>query len=153
MSNKENTIFNLQSWKAILISVVCVLVLGLFLSWQYKRIEENSKEKLGSLEDVLTMGFVQEVVDDFMFSRISGNESQAILFLTEESYQQFDRGDFSLVGNIGSYKITKKEKVDQETFRFEVEVYGKDSLTTFPEIIIMKFIGDSYYVDSVGIAG
>jgi hypothetical protein len=129
------------------------LVLGLFLSWQYKRIEESSEEKLSSLEDVLTMGFVEDVVDDFMFYRIAGNENQAILFLTERAYQQFDRGDFDLIGNMESYKITEKEKLDDETFRFTVEIYGKEMPSVSPEIIRMKLIGDNYYVDSVETAG
>ncbi|MFA5355476.1 MAG: hypothetical protein WC302_02000 [Candidatus Paceibacterota bacterium] len=152
MSN-DNSILNLQSWKAVLISVLCVLALGLVLSWQYKRMEENSQEKLSSLEDVLTMGFVEDVVDDFMIFRISGNEKQAVLFLTEGAYQQFDQNGFSLVGDMESYKITKKEKLDEETFRFRVEIYGKDAPTVSPEIIIMKLIGDAYYVDSVETAG
>lgn len=99
------------------------------------------------------MGFVEDVVDDFMFFRISGNKDQAILFLTERAYQQYDRGGFSLIGDMASYKITEKEKLDEETFFFRVEVYGRNALGTFPEIIRMKLIDDSYYVDSVETAG
>jgi len=153
MSNQNNTIFNLQSWKAILIAVVSVLVIALFLSWQYKKIEENSEEKLTSLEDVLIMGFVQEVVDDFMLARINGNENQAILFLTEEAFQQMEEGEFFLIGDIESYRITKKEKLDEESFRFRVDTFGKDGTEGFPEIIILKLIGEDYYVNSVEIAG
>ncbi|MFH1582508.1 MAG: hypothetical protein ABIA08_02000 [bacterium] len=147
------TIFNLQSWKAILVAIISVLLVGLFLSWQYKKIEENSQEKLTSLEDVLIMGFAQEVVDDFMIARISGNENQATLFLTEQAFQQMQEGAFFLTGNITSYQIVKKEKLNGERFRFRVETYEKDSIKGFPEIIILKKIGEEYYIDSLEIAG
>ena len=91
-------ILNLQSWKAILIAIISVLLVVSFLSWQYKKIEDNSQEKLTSLEDVLIMGSVQEVVDDFMTARISNNENQAILYLTEQAFQQMEEGAFFLVG-------------------------------------------------------
>ena len=152
MSNKT-TIFNLQSWKAMLVAIISVLLVVLFLSWQYKKIEENSEDKLTSLEDVLIMGFTQEIVDDFMIARISNNENQATLFLTENAFQQMEEGAFFLTGDMTSYKIIKKEKLDEERFRFVIEIYEKDNTKGFPEIIILKKIGEEYYVDSIEIAG
>jgi len=146
-------ILNLQSWKAILIAIISVLLVVSFLSWQYKKIEDNSQEKLTSLEDVLIMGSVQEVVDDFMTARISNNENQAILYLTEQAFQQMEEGAFFLVGEITSYRIVSKEKTDEDTFRFRVETYEKDGIKGFPEIIILKKIGGEYYIDSLKIAG
>lgn len=151
MSN--NTVLNLQSWKAILIAIISVLLIVSFLSWQYKRIENNSQEKLTSLEDVFIMASVQEVVDDFMVARISNNENQAILFLTEQAFQQMEEGSFTLVGNITSYRIVKKEKMGEETFRFRIDTYEKEGIRGFPEIIILKKIGGEYYIDSLEIAG
>jgi len=152
MSNNSN-ILNLQSWKAVLIAIISVLLVVSFLSWQYKRIEDNSQEKLTSLEDVLIMGSVQEVVGDFMTARISNNENQAILFLTEQAFQQMEEGAFFLTSGITSYRIVSKEKIEEDMFRFEVETYEKDGVKGFPEIIILKKIGGEYYIDSLKIAG
>ncbi|MFH1509612.1 MAG: hypothetical protein ABID67_00465 [Candidatus Nealsonbacteria bacterium] len=151
--SKNLSILNLQSWKAILVAIISVLLVVSFLSWQYKRIENNSQEKLTSLEDVLIMGLVEEVVDDFMVARISNNENQAILFLTEKAFQQMEEGAFFLTGEITSYRIVKKEKIEEEMFRFRVETYEKDGVKGFPEIIILKKIGGEYYIDSLQIAG
>lgn len=151
--SKNTSIFNLQSWKAIALSVFCVLAVALLLSWQYKKIEENSKEELSSLEDVVAVAVAQDFVDDFMTARMNGNEDQATLYLTENAYEQKEEGLFSLIGQIASYKIIKKERLSDENFKFNVDLYKEDGSLEAPEIIILKKINEEYYIDSIEVAG
>ncbi|MFH1714477.1 MAG: hypothetical protein ABH831_02715 [Candidatus Nealsonbacteria bacterium] len=147
------TIFNLGTWTSLLLAVLVVLAISFFLSWQYNRIVKDSEEKLTSLEDILKDSLVQGVMDKFLTARINSNETQAKVYFTEGAMEQLQNNEFELIDNFESYRILKKDRLEDESFKFTVILYGKDKIEEITEIIIMVEILDNYYIDSINVAG
>lgn len=161
MNNIDNqepgTIFSLKAWGSVILAILIMVVVAFGLSWQYERIARESEEKMSSLEDMVEGSLVQDVLDRFLTARINKNEDQAAIYLTERAMEQRVKGQFSLVDDFESYQVIKKEKLAGDSasanFEFFVKIYSKDRRDSVIEIIVLTKIIDSYYVDSVEIAG
>lgn len=149
----SNTLFNKEAWKAIVLAILIVVLFGGILSWQYRKVTENSEEKISSLEDVMEQSFAQNVLDKFMEARISKNEAQANIYLTEGAMEQKLQDKFVLINNFKSYQINKSEKLGENQYRFIVKLYGEEKMGETVEIIALIKILDKYYIDSIEIAG
>jgi len=152
-NQNSNTLFNKDAWKAIILAVLVVTLVGGILSWQYRRMTEESEERISSLEDVIERGFAQNMLDKFMTARIKKNETQANIFLTERAMEQKIQGKFILIDNFNSYIIFKSEKLEKNKFRFIVKIYKDNIMSEIVEVIALIKILDGYYIDSVEIAG
>ena len=157
MSNIESpNIFNFKAWRAMILAILAVAVISFGLSWQYKRIVKESEYKVSSLEDIVEESLAKDALDRFMMARINKNENQATVYFTENAMEQKENAEFILVDDFTSYQIMEKKKlsdVDYPSFEFVVKLYREEKVDNLVEIIVLKEILDSYFVDSVQIGG
>lgn len=140
----------------MILAILVVALVSFGLSWQYKRIVEESENKMSSLEDVVEESLAKDALDKFMTARINKNENQASIYLTENAMEQKEKAEFVLVDDFRSYQIMEKKKLpvaDYPSFEFIVKLYGEDKIVSLIEVIILKDILDNYFVDSVKIGG
>lgn len=130
---------------AVLISLVGVGI----LAWQYRQLEE---EKIPALEEKMEQRLVRDVLDDFMAARIEKSEAKALRYLTENSMEQQRLGEFSLIGSFESYQVLSSEKLGENEYRYTVKIY-EDKTGERVEVITLTKISDSYYINSVQMAG
>ena len=134
---------------------VALLVLGeLFLAWQYQRLEKGRlaelEQKVQEHQQTMEERDAEGVLEKFLEARVMGDEQRAFRYVTEEVAFQRQQGLFEFSG-VQNYKILKKEKLDEQIFRFQVEI-TRDGLKQIELIEVRKFSGE-YYVNSVQLAG
>ena len=130
---------------------LAIAFLGIgILGWQYRQIES---EKIPALEEKIEKRSVEDILDKFMQARIDQDEIMAQRYLTENSVEQKDQGEFLLIDKFESYEVIKTEKLGQDNYRYIVKIYEEDGLSDFIEVISLIKILDKYYINSVQIAG
>jgi len=142
--------------KAMFIALIATLAGLAVLGWQYRQIENKRlpalEEKLEEQRIAMEEREARDILDAFMTSRIEGDEVQATLYLTERAVEQKETGSFEMMDNFLGFKVLNSQKISEEEFCFTVSVY-KEGVGEILEIITMKKILDSYYIDSVKRAG
>ena len=93
------------------------------------------------------------ILEQFLNSRIANNENEAQSLMTEEGILQKEEGKFEFSGDYKSFRIKNGQKLGEGEFRFQVELINSKGFTSQLESISLKKILDSYYIDSVQIAG
>ena len=140
--------------RAILFAVVLLVMGELFLAWQYQRLEKGRlaelEQKLEEHQNTLEERAAQDVLEKFLEARMTTDEQRASRYVTEEAMFQHQQGLFEFSG-VQDYKISKKEKLQEGMFRFQVEI-TRDGAKQI-EIIELLKVSDEYYVDSVQLAG
>ena len=150
MDEANTKFFNRGVWKALTVTIGILVVGELLLAWQYHKLENR---RIVKLEVQLEEKAAQDTLEAFLDARISQNEIKTTRYLTENSNEQKEKGEFPFFGEFEDYKIRSKEKTGDGVFRFQVEMLQRD--TAFPrlEIITLVNILGDYYVDSVELAG
>ena len=140
--------------RAILFAVVLLVMGELLLAWQYQRLEKGRladlEQRVQEQQQTMEERGAQGVLEKFLEARVSGDEQRASRYVTEEAMQQLQQGLFEFSG-VQDYKISKKEKLGEGIFRFQVEI-ARDPVKQI-ELIELQKISDEYYVDSVQLAG
>ena len=150
MDDANAKFFNSGVWKALAITIGILVVGELLLAWQYHQLENR---RIAKLEVQLEEKSAQDVLEAFLDSRISHNEIKTTRYLTENSNEQKESGEFPFFGEFEDYKIRSKEKTGEGEFRFQVEILQKDTMPSQLEVItLLKILGD-YYIDSIELAG
>lgn len=81
-----------------------------------------------------------------------GNSKLALRFLTENAVVQEEEGVFSLTERILGHRIIQLDQVGASEFRAQVEIENEDLLPQVRLMRILKIL-DTYYIDSINIAG
>lgn len=150
MDDANAKFFNRGVWKALAITIGILVAGELLLAWQYHKLENK---RIVKLEVQLEEKAAQDVLEAFLDARISHNEIKTTRYLTENSNEQKEKGDFPFFGAFEDYKIRSKEQTGEGEFRFQVEILQKDTVVPQLEIItLVKILGD-YYIDSLELAG
>ena len=140
--------------RAILFAVALLVMGELLLAWQYQRLEKGRladlEQRVQEQQQTMEERGAQGVLEKFLEARVSGDEQRASRYVTEEAMQQLQQGLFEFSG-VQDYKISKKEKLQEGMFRFQVEI-TRDGAKQI-EIIELLKVSDEYYVNSVQLAG
>ena len=143
--------------KAMFLAMIAALLGIGILGWQYRQIEKKRlpalQEQIEKQKQEIEEGLAQNVLDKFMLARLSRNESQATLYLTENAVWQKDQKEFILFNEFDGYEVLSSGKIGENQFRFVVKIYEEDEVGDFVEIITLIKVLDRYYVDSIEMAG
>jgi hypothetical protein len=143
--------------KAITIATVVALIGIAVLGWLYHQRFSVIEQDLEEQKETIERGAAQDVLRQFMLARIGQDEHIAKLRLTEKAMEQMRLNEFFLIDNFDSYEILESEKLAEDQYRFTVKIYYEELPIELIEIITLIKIKilelDSYYVDSVQIAG
>ena len=168
---EEPRFFNKSAWKGVAIAIVAVVIGQLVLSWQYYRLEEKRlpliEQQLVEQKEEIERQSAKKTITSFLNALEEGNSKLALRFLTENAmvqkglapwiseikYEKEEQGVFSLKDRILDYKIVKLEQVGTRKFRAQVEIERAEHILPQVEIFYLLKILDSYYIDSVEIAG
>lgn len=144
--------FRESFWFPLIISFVIALIGITLLGWQYHKI---SQEEIDSLKQNIEENSAKELVNKFMQYRIDKNENQAMIYLTENTMEQKNLGQFILIDNFKSFKIEKTEKLNETAYQFTIIIQKENGIGNFIETIIVSKNLDlnEYYIDSVQVAG
>tara|TARA_Y100000310_G_scaffold305844_1_gene346452 strand:+ start:526 stop:993 length:468 start_codon:yes stop_codon:yes gene_type:complete len=154
---EEPRFFNKDAWKGVAIAVVAVVIGQVVLAWQYYRLEEKRlpliEQQLAEQKEELERKGAREALTSFLDTLEQGKADAARRFLTENSVLEEEQGVFSLQEGIQSYKIVQLEKMGTGEFRAQVEI--ERAAQPFPQVEILRLLKilDSYFIDSVEIAG
>ena len=138
--------------RAIAIAAVAALIGIVIVGWAHYRFE---KERLPDLEEAIEEKAAQRILGLFMMNRLTQNEEVAMYYLTERAAEQARLNEFSLIDDFSSYEILQVEKLEEEKYRFTVNLDYKELPVKLIEIItLIKVLElNEYYIDSVQIAG
>lgn len=140
--------------RAILFAVALLVVGEMLLAWQYQRLEKGRladlEQKVQEQQKTMEERDAQGVLEKFLDARTAGDEQRAARYVTEEAMLQRQQGLFEFFG-VQDYKVMKKEKLEEGTFRFQVEIARDHSKQI--ELIELQKISGEYYVKSVQLAG
>ncbi|MBI2098148.1 MAG: hypothetical protein HYT49_00590 [Candidatus Wildermuthbacteria bacterium] len=141
-------------WRTLLLAII-VLVAGQWvLVWQYQRLEsrriEGLEQRVEQQQQAMEERAARETLWAFLEARVTGDESKAARYVTEETMLQLTQGLFVL-GGVEKYEVQERENLGEGTFRFRVEIV-RERLAQI-EIIEVRKIGENYYVNSVQLAG
>ena len=154
---EEPRFFNKSVWKGVGIAIIAVVIGQMVLAWQYYRLEEKRlpliEQQLAEQREELDRQGARTAVVSFLDAWQQGNNELAIRFLTENTVLQEEQGVFSLEERFVSYQIVKLERTGPGEFRAQVEKQQTEGLPAQTEILRVVKILDSYYIDSVEIAG
>ncbi|MDZ4231760.1 MAG: hypothetical protein U1C72_00730 [Candidatus Pacearchaeota archaeon] len=150
-------LFQRDAVKAVLLSIALLLVGEAILGWQYNRLEQKRipqlEAQVAAQQQELARQSAAETLRMFLDARVAGDGGKARSFFTEQAAEDEKNGTFSLVGSFVSYRIEKTDAVSGEEFRFQILLLGPNGSFPTPEIILVKRILDSYYIDSVRVGG
>lgn len=153
----KEKLFSKDAWRAILLAIGLLIVGEAILGWQYNRLEQKRIPQLEaqvvSQQQELARQSATEVLRTFLDARVARNEAKARALFTEQAVEQEKEGLFSLLGQYASYQIEGSDAVSEGAYRFEVLLLGPNGSFPTPEIILVKKILDSYYIDSVVVGG
>jgi hypothetical protein len=142
--------------KAMMIALVATLAGLAILGWQYRQLEDKRlpalEEELERQKTEIERTTAQSALGEFMTARMEGNESLATLYLTENAVELERAGQFELLNSYNGYRVLSHEELEGGDFRFAVEVYLAERGELVEVITLRKILG-SYYVDSVELAG
>jgi hypothetical protein len=154
---EEPRFFSKDAWKGVSIAIIAVVVGQLVLAWQYYRLEEKRlpiiEGQLAEQREELERSSAKETLVSFLDAWQEESENLARRFLTENSVLQEEEEAFSLKQGIFRYKILQLEKVGGNEYRAQVEIQTSEELLPQVEILRLLKILDSYFVDSLEIAG
>lgn len=144
-------------WRGLILAVVAVAAGEAFLAWQYHRlerlrlpqIEAALEEQRASMEE----GRARDALASFYALRLEGRDERALRFLTEEAVLQSEEGAFFFGGAWDDFLILAGERQDGGEFLFQVELTGEGGRLRAVEIVRVRSILGSYYVDSIERAG
>ena len=149
MSSETKTSFIL-----IMIFAFLVAFLGIgILSWQYHKMAEKTEGEIHSIKEVVEQRLAEDVLDKFMKARLEKKEEQAKTYFTENTMEQYSQGEFTLINNFVSFEILKTEKLEDEKFRFIIEIQEENKINELIEAVTIIKILDRYYVNSVEFPG
>lgn len=133
--------------KALVFALLIAFVGIGILAWQYRQIEG---EQIPALEEKIEKNEAQDALEEFLAARLGQDEAKTTRYLTEGAIEQKAQQEFVSIAN---YEILGYERLGENRYRFAVKVEELDSSVDLVEVIILVKILDSYYVDSVRIAG
>lgn len=142
-----------SSWFVLAVAFLVAIIGIVVLSWQYHKIAEK---EIPSLKETIEENNAQDILEKFMQYRIEGNESQSLIYLTENAVIQREQGKFQLVDQLESFEIIgSPQKIDENSYRFNVRIKKENSYEIIESIKVIKFLDldDKYYIDSVELAG
>lgn len=145
-------------WRAMAIALVVAMAALLLLGWQYRQLEEKRlpalQRQIEQQSEEINKRAAQNALEGFMASRIRGDEPQFIKvrYLTENAVEQERLGIFTLLDDYISFKILNSEQTAANEFRFTVELRTKTG-NVFVEIITLIKLLDTYYINSIQLAG
>jgi len=152
----EPRFLNKDAWKGVAIAIIAVVIGQLVLAWQYYRLEEKrlpliEKQLLEQREEIERKS-AKETIVSFLDALEQGNSKLALRFLTENAVVQEEEGAFSLTERILGHRIIQLDQVGVSEFRAQVEIENED---LFPQVRLMRILKilDTYYIDSINIAG
>jgi hypothetical protein len=149
--------FHKEAWKGVVVAIIAVVAVQLALSWQYYRLEEKRlpliEQQLAQQQEELEKQKAKEAIEAFLNAWAQGNQDLAMRFLTENAVVQLEQEGFLLTTRFFAYNIVKIEKIQQGAFRVQVEKRQAEGLPLHIEILRAVKILDSYYIDSLEIAG
>ncbi|MDA1337389.1 MAG: hypothetical protein O3C23_01350 [bacterium] len=154
---EESRFFNKSAWKGIVIAIVAVVLVQMALAWQYYRLEEKRipqiEQELAKQKEERQQDNARATLTSFLDAWQQGNAALAERYLTENAVLQEQQGIFFLDQGFSSYQIVKLEKLENDEFRVQVEKQTQQGLPPRVEILRVLKILDSYYIDSIEIAG
>lgn len=159
MEDTNSQFFKKDTWKGILIALIILIGGEAVLVWQYHRLE---KQRLPRIEQELLeqkreiqKKEAEETVKSFLDLRLAKDEKRASRYLTERTMQKREEGTVTLLPefDMETYQILKRESIDENAFRFEVELLGEQGQLLQIEILRLIKILDEYYIDSIELAG
>lgn len=157
MDDKNPSIFNKDAWKAVVGAIVLLVIGQAILLWQYNRLEGERlvgiEEQLAEQQQVIEKSAAQDVLEKFLAARLAQDETKASRYVTERAMQQKVDGDFVLIGEYEDYEIVSTQELQEDVFQYQVEMTVQDGLPPQIEIIKVIKILESYYIDSVTLAG
>tara|TARA_Y100000310_G_scaffold305147_1_gene344993 strand:+ start:198 stop:656 length:459 start_codon:yes stop_codon:yes gene_type:complete len=149
--------FQKDSWKGVAFAIIAVVIGQVVLAWQYYRLEEKRlpliEQQLAEQREELDRQGARKAVVSFLDAWQQGNKELAMRFLTENTVLQEEQGIFSLEKQFANYQIVKLERTGHGEFRAQVEKQQAEGLPGQTEILRVVKILDSYYIDSLEIAG
>ena len=141
------------AWKAIGIAITILLLGQAVLTWQYYRLQEKQlpriEEELEAQRQEIELTKADKVLSVFMDIRSGGSEEQVRRYLTERAVEQ----EIPSIGLFDSYRIVQTDTLEGDSFRFQVEIQKDDGFVVQLELIIVTKILNTYYIDSVVLAG
>ena len=141
-------------WQILLLAVVILVVGQSLLVWQYRRLEGERMRELeqrqATVEQQMEERAAQGALREFLEARVAGDEVRASRYITEQAALQRQQRVSEFFG-VQNYEIQEKEKLEEGSFRFRVELM-RDRLKQIELIELLK-IGENYYVNSVQLAG
>jgi len=141
-------------WRAILIAIILLIAGELLLAWQYNRLESGRiadiEEKIEEQQKTIEVQAARGTLRDFLDARVAGDENRIGSYVTEQSMQLRNEGQFELF-EVLSYEIVQSDKLGDTSFRFQVKI-SRDRLQQIELIDVTKIL-DQYYINSVELAG
>ncbi len=128
--------------------VIAILGIGI-LAWQYDKIK---KVEIPFLETEIEKQAAYSAIQRFMDFRVEDNEYRANRLMTEVAMEQKLGKEFDLLGSFKDYEIMKVERSEEGNYDCLVKIYDNDMGNIIESIRVIKIL-DSYYIDSVEIAG
>tara|TARA_B100001971_G_C18176045_1_gene529973 strand:- start:336 stop:788 length:453 start_codon:yes stop_codon:yes gene_type:complete len=142
-----------DAWKAIGVAIIILLIGQGILTWQYYRLQEKQlpqiEEKLDAQQKEIELAKADKALGVFMNIRSSGSEEQVRRYLTERAVEQ----GIPSISSFGSYNIIQTDDLAGDSFRFQVEVQRADGFVVQLELVTVTKILNTYYIDSVVLAG
>lgn len=154
----DNPTTNFSSGKVSLwaiIILIAVLAVALAEGILMSQILKITREEVPALKQANEEQASRYVLDKFLEARIANQRDQALIYLTERAMEQYSRGEFDLIKDFRSFEVTSSEKLKTGDggFRFLVKLNPANGITSSLEAITVIKILDSYYVDSIELAG
>jgi len=157
MAQDKIGFFNKDAWKAIVGAIILLALGQAVLLWQYNRLEGDRltgiEEQLAKQQQIIEKGEAQDILEKFLVARLAQDETKASRYVTERAMQQKVDGDFVLIAEYEDYEIVSTQKLQEDVFQYQVEMTVQDGLPPQIEIIKVIKILESYYIDSVILAG
>lgn len=154
---EEPRFLNKEAWKGIAIAIIAVVIGQVILAWQYYRLEENRlpliEQQITEQKEEFERKEAKETLFSFLDALEQGEANIAQRFLTENSVLQEEQGVFSLEQKILDYKLISLTKLKEGEFRANVQIERENQFLPQIETLLLLKILDTYFVDSVEIAG
>ena len=152
----ESRFLDKKAWKGVAIAIIAVVIGQLVLSWQYYRLEEKRlpliERQLAEQREEIERQSAKTTIVSFLNALEQGNSKLALRFLTENAVVQEEEGIFSLTERIFGHRIIQLDQVSVGEFRAQVEIENEALLPQIRLMRILKIL-DTYYIDSINIAG
>ncbi|MCK4781607.1 hypothetical protein KAS79_01635 [Candidatus Parcubacteria bacterium] len=143
-------------WITTIVTILVTLLAIGGLAWQYNKLEEKTKkteQEIIELKGTIEQQSAKDLLERFMDTRLEKNEAQALTYFTERTMEQYYQDKFILIDNFESFEILEAQKLEETKFRFTTKIKTKDEMNYFVEVITVNKILDSYYIDSIEMAG